>query len=114
VLKASKYPSARNSSGPSESLVIAIPQFEIHPPVPDAAVPGLPVVDSVSVQNSGVIPHSPQTSQHALRGQGFNPAQKAYSVPFAVVPGICGPHTAFSTADGNGGSPVLRQMFSPA
>lgn len=37
--------------------MIAVPQLDIHPLVPSAAVPGAPVGDFVIVQNSAVIPH---------------------------------------------------------
>jgi hypothetical protein len=36
---------------------ILVPQFEIQPLVPGAAVPGAPVLDSDSVQKSVVVPH---------------------------------------------------------
>ncbi len=38
--------------------MISVPQFEMHPLVPGAAVPGAPVV--VLVQKSAVVPHCPQ------------------------------------------------------
>jgi hypothetical protein len=37
--------------------MISVPQLDIHPLVPSAAVPGAPVGDSVIVQNSAVVPH---------------------------------------------------------
>lgn len=48
--------------------MISVPQLEMQPFVPAAAVPGAPVVDWVMVQNSEVVPHWPQISQQALRG----------------------------------------------
>lgn len=66
-------------------LMIAVPQFEMHPLVFGAAVPGAPVAEFVAVQNSSVVPHWPQISQQALRGQGFSPERVDMSAGFAVL-----------------------------
>jgi hypothetical protein len=65
--KASKYAIAKFSDGALD-VTMSVPQFEIQPFSPSAAVPGAPVVELEIVQNSVVVPHWPQISQHALRG----------------------------------------------
>jgi hypothetical protein len=53
-----------NSEGAAASFTIEVPQLEIQPFDPDAAVPGAPVVELDGVQKSGVIPHCPQISHY--------------------------------------------------
>jgi len=51
----------------ADPTMMLVPQLDIHPFVPSAAVPGAPVGDSVIVQNSAVIPHySGSQSQYGL------------------------------------------------
>src|SRR3954468_8490755 len=99
----------RNMAG-AEPRTIWVPQLEMQPFVPGAAVPGAPVLELV--QKSDVVPHWPQTSQHALSRHGL---RGEMSTPAAglVVPGTCGPHTVPATAAGIGGVPVLMQMMVP-
>ena len=54
----------------------------------------------------------PQTSQHALRGQGLSMEMFVPAGGFGV-PGTVGPQRALATAAGMGGVPVLRQMMIP-
>lgn len=110
LLNPSKYPIDANSAGGVESFSSATPQLDMHPLEPGAAVPGAPVVELVTVQNSGNVPHCPQISQHALRGHGFNDAQ---FVPFAgsTVFGTWGPQAVPATGTGNGGVPELRHIY---
>ena len=82
-----------------------VPQLEIQPFVPGAAVPGLPV--DVLVQKSGVVPHCncgqsgssycgyscawrsltcPQTLQQAFRGHGFK-VERSVPAAGSAVPG---------------------------
>lgn len=49
-------------------MTMSVPQLEIQPFSPGAAVPGAPVLDLEMVQNSLVVPHWPQILQQALRG----------------------------------------------
>jgi hypothetical protein len=50
------------SAGGSDEIT-SVPQLEMHPFLPGAAVPGAPDLDSLLVQNSVVLPHWPQMSQ---------------------------------------------------
>ncbi len=52
--------------------------------MPGLAVPGAPVV--VSVQNSAVMPHWPQTSQQVLSGHGLRLEMLAVPLAGASVP----------------------------
>jgi hypothetical protein len=54
----------------------------------------------------------PQTSQHALRGQGLSVEMFVPAAGFGV-PGTVGPQRALATAAGMGGVPVLRKMMIP-
>jgi hypothetical protein len=47
-----------NSAG-AALLIISVPQFDMQPFWPGAAVPGAPVLEFDGVQNSAVMPHWP-------------------------------------------------------
>ena len=85
----------------------------MQPFVPGAAVPGAPTGARVSVQNSATVPHWPQISQQALRGQGFS-SPRAVEMEGVVVPGTAGPHTALGSGDGSGEKPLLKQIVCPS
>lgn len=91
---------------------MSIPQFEIQPLVPGCAVPGAPVSAGSAIQKSVVIPHWPQMSQHAFKGQGLRLARSDI-LAGAVVLGTCGPQTALAMGAGMGGVPVLKQITWP-
>lgn len=55
-MKPSKYPTLKSALG-ADPVTISVPQFDMHPLVPPAAVPGAPVGDFDSVQKSEVVPH---------------------------------------------------------
>lgn len=93
--KPSKYAIEKIFAGEAETL-IWVPQLEMQPFCPAAAVPGAPVVEVDGVQNSVVVPHWPQMSQHALSGHSFN---KVRFVPGGAIAVLLtwGPQTAFGT-----------------
>lgn len=90
-------------------FTIVVPQFEMHPLVPGFDVPGAPVLPELGVQKRGLVPHWPQTSQHAFNGHGLRSDSGVPWLGFGVL-GTCGPHTAFGRDAGMGGSPELRQI----
>jgi hypothetical protein len=92
-------------------LIMSVPQLEMHPFFPGAEVPGGPRDDFM--QKSDVVPHWPQTLQQALSGHGLRSAMLTPEAGF-VVPGFCGPQTAFWIGAGIGGAPELRHMLMPA
>lgn len=59
-----------------------VPQLEMHPFCLSEAVPGLPVLDLDTVQNSAVVPHCSQMSQHAFNGHSLSVLK---SVPCGAV-----------------------------
>ena len=111
-MKASKNPTFIYSEG-ADPTTISVPQLDIQPYEPMAAVPGAPVGDSLTVQKSGVVPHWPKISQHALSGQGLR-VEILTPAAGANVPGFCGPQTALGMVTGIGGAPVLRHIRLPA
>ena len=46
----------------ADPMTMLVPQFEMQPFSPGADVPGAPVDDLESVQNSAVMPHCPNLS----------------------------------------------------
>lgn len=80
--------------------------------LPGCAVPGAPVSAGSAIQKSVVIPHCPQISQHAFKGQGLRFARSDI-LAGAVVLGTCGPQTALAMGAGIGGVPVLKQITWP-
>lgn len=90
--------------------MMVVPQLEMQPFCPGAAVPGAPVEELLGVQYSAVTPHWPQMSQHSFKGQVFRRLNPPAGFSGCGVPGTCGPHIALEIGAGKGGLPVLRQM----
>jgi hypothetical protein len=99
----------RVSLGASD-VIMSVPQLEIHPFSPGAAVPGAPVDELEGLQKSPVVPHWPQILQHAFNGHWFK-VLKSVLGGALTVSFTCGPQTAFGTLAGIGGYPVLRQIL---
>ena len=91
-------------------VTICVPQFEIQPLEPGAAVPGAPVLELDGTQKSFVVPHWPQILQHALSAHVFN-VVKSVPAGALVVFGRWGPQTALGTGAGIGGYPVLKHIL---
>jgi hypothetical protein len=64
------------------------------------------------MQKSLVVPHCPQTLQHALRGHGLRLASSVVPAGLEVL-GTCGPQTAVASGAGIGGDPVDKHITCP-